>query len=201
MHNTPVHKICGIILAAGRGRRFACTSNKLLQPLADGNPMILSTVRNLPCALTDVYVVVPPEYDALAVTLQYEGVQLVTNMAAEQGMGSSIACGIAACGDADAWVISLADMPWIQPATTKAVIDALEHGAPLVAPRYQGQRGHPVGFNRRFHADLLNLYGDQGARSVLEQYQTEIHYIDTHDPGILLDVDTPGDLARATAFQ
>lgn len=201
MPNTPVHKVCGIMLAAGRGKRFASSSNKLLEPLPDGTPVILSAVRNLPCALTDVYVVVPPEYEALADTLQYEGIQLVTNIAAEQGMGSSIACGIGACVDADAWVIALADMPWIQPATTKALIDALEYGAPLVAPRYQGQRGHPVGFNRRFRADLINLHGDQGARSVLEQYLPLIHYIDTNDPGILLDVDTPLDLTRSTALQ
>lgn len=201
MPNTPVHRVCGILLAAGRGKRFASSGNKLLTPLADGTPVILSAVRNLPCALKDVYVVVPPEYDALADTLQYEGVQLVTNRDAEHGVGSSIAVGIGACVDADAWVIALADMPWIQPATTKAVIDALEYGAPLVAPRFQDQRGHPVGFNRRFRADLVNLHGDQGARSVLEQYQPLIHYIDTNDPGILLDVDTPLDLTRSSTLQ
>jgi molybdenum cofactor cytidylyltransferase len=198
MPNTPVRKVCGILLAAGRGERFASTSNKLLQPLADGTPIILSTVRNIPCALKDVYVVVPPEHDALAITLQHEGVQLITNMAADQGMGSSLACGIAACIEADAWVIGLADMPWIQPGTIKAVVDALENGAPLVVPRYQGQRGHPVGFNHRFGAELVKLDGDYGARSILEQYPPQIHYIDVNDPGILLDVDIPADLTRSS---
>jgi molybdenum cofactor cytidylyltransferase len=200
MPNPPVRKVCGILLAAGRGERFGSTSNKLLQPLADGTPIILAAVRNIPCALKDVYVVVPPEYDALAITLQHEGVQLVTNMAAEEGMGSSLACGIAASDEADAWVIGLADMPWIQPTTIKAVVDALEYNAPLVVPRYQGQRGHPVGFSRRYRDTLLNLHGDSGARSVLEQHSKQLQYIDVNDPGILLDVDTPDDLTLPTAF-
>jgi molybdenum cofactor cytidylyltransferase len=200
MPNTPVRKVCCILLAAGRGQRFGGTSNKLLLPLADGTPVILDAVRNIPCALRDVYVVVPPEYDSLAITLQHEGVQFVINTAAEQGMGSSLACGIAASVEADAWVIALADMPWIQPRTIKAVVEALENDASLAVPRYQGQRGHPVGFNQRFRAELLKLHGDQGARSVLERNQKHIHYIEVNDPGILLDVDTPADLTRAIAI-
>jgi molybdenum cofactor cytidylyltransferase len=200
MPNPPVRKISGILLAAGRGERFASTSNKLLHPLTDGTPIILAALRNIPCTLKDVYVVVPPEYDALAITLQHEGVQLVINMAAVQGIGSSLACGVAACVEADAWVIGLADMPWIQPKTINAVVDALEYGAPLVVPRYQGQRGHPVGFNHRFRDELLNLHGDHGARSILEQYQTQMHYLDVNDPGILMDVDTPADLKQQVIF-
>lgn len=200
MPNVPEYKISCILLAAGCGHRFDSSINKLLHPLAESTPVILTSVRNIPCALKDVYVVVPPDHEALAMTLKHEGVHLVVNNAADQGMGSSIACGITAAVTADAWVILLADMPWIQPKTIKAVVDALEKGAALVAPCYQGQRGHPVGFHHRYGSELVKLRGDKGARRLLEQHATELHLIHVDDPGILLDVDTPADLTRTSVI-
>ena len=191
--------ICGILLAAGQSQRFGHT-DKLLQPLSNGLPLITQAVRTMLTALESVMVVLPPEHDELKQVLQDEAVQLTINPAADVGMGNSLACGVSACAEADGWIIGLADMPWIQPTTINKVMSALHIGHSLVAPRYQNLRGHPIGFGREYHETLLKLQGDVGARSVLKQHKAKLHYLDVNDPGILLDVDTPADLRRPKMF-
>jgi molybdenum cofactor cytidylyltransferase len=191
-------ELCGILLAAGQSVRFG--NNKLLQSLPDGTPLIAQAVRNMRTVLEKVVVVVPPQHAVLSDALESQAVELIVNAKASEGMGSSLACGIAACREVNGWVIGLADMPWIQPATINQVALALREGRSLVAPRYQDQRGHPVGFQHRFGTELVKLHGDKGARTIVEQHATELHLIDVDDPGILLDVDTPADLTRANAF-
>jgi len=191
--------ICGILLAAGQSQRFGHT-DKLLQPLSNGLPLITQAVRTMLTALESVMVVLPPEHDELKQVLQDEAVQLTINPAADVGMGNSLACGVSACAEADGWIIGLADMPWIQPTTINKVMSALHIGHSLVAPRYQNLRGHPIGFGREYHETLLKLQGDVGARSVLKQHKAQLHYLDVNDPGILLDVDTPADLIQPKIF-
>ena len=190
-------KICGILLAAGQSQRFG-HSNKLLQPLSNELPLVIQAVRTMLTALDSVVVVLPPEPDELANALRDEAIQITINPAANAGMGNSLACGVTATIDADGWVIGLADMPWVQPATIIRVITALRNGHPLVAPRYQNLRGHPVGFGRKYCDTLLKLQGDAGARAVLKQHKAQLHYLDVNDPGILMDVDTPADLLQSS---
>jgi molybdenum cofactor cytidylyltransferase len=71
----------------------------------------------------------------------------------------------------------------------------------LVAPFHAGQRGHPVGFAAGFGTELLSLSGDAGARDLLARHASSLTRLDVNDPGILIDVDTPGDLAEQLAGQ
>jgi molybdenum cofactor cytidylyltransferase len=114
-------------------------------------------------------------------------------------MGASLACGISACADADAWLIALADMPFVLPGTIARVAAALRGGAALAAPIFQGRRGHPVGLDRRFAPALLALTGDTGARTLLAQYDAQLIRVACDDPGVLRDVDTPADIAQRSA--
>jgi molybdenum cofactor cytidylyltransferase len=112
-------------------------------------------------------------------------------------MGVSLACAAQAAADADGWVVALADMPWIAPATIDAVAGALRDGAPLVAPTFRGIRGHPVGFAGAFGPQLRALTGDEGARVILSAHLPSLRLIEVADPGIVRDVDRPEDLRGA----
>ena len=105
-------------------------------------------------------------------------------------MGASLACGVQAAPDADAWLIALADMPWIQLSTINLLASALAAGADIVAPSYHGERGHPVGFARRHYGALAASTGDEGARAVLLANRATLHFVATDDPGVVRDVDT-----------
>jgi molybdenum cofactor cytidylyltransferase len=51
-----------------------------------------------------------------------------------------------------------------------------------------------VGFGPPLRGELLRLSGDIGARSLLTRYAHRLRLLDSDDPGILADIDTPGDL-------
>ena len=42
---------------------------------------------------------------------------------------------------------------------------------------------------------LRTVSGDQGARDVLRSLGRDLALVETDDPGVLVDIDTPGDLA------
>lgn len=182
--------LCGILLAAGHSRRFG--SNKLLHPLNDGTPMALASARCLRAALPKVLVVVQAGHLGLQALCRAEGLPCLC--VDNDGMGDSLAAGVHARAGAAGWLVALADMPFIQPASYRSVIDAVCHGAPLAAPAWQGQRGHPVGFGAALYPELAALQGDEGARQVLQRHRSALRVIDVADPGVLRDVDTPADL-------
>jgi molybdenum cofactor cytidylyltransferase len=192
-----MRQITGVLLAAGSSARFG--TNKLLVPLADGTPLAVVAARHLRAAVARCVAVVRPGDSELVFLLRAEQLQIVECARAQDGMGASLACGISACADADAWLIALADMPFVLPDTIARVAAALRAGATLAAPIFQGRRGHPVGFARRFAPSLLALSGDRGARILLAQYDAQLTRVACDDPGILRDVDTPADIAQRSA--
>ena len=186
-------RIVGLLLAAGQGRRFG--ADKLRQRLADGTPVAVAAARALKAACADCIAVLRPEQDALAALIEAEGLAVIRSASARDGMGHSVAAGVAASRDADGWLVALADMPRIRVATHLAVAGAIAGGAALAAPIHAGQRGHPVGFAARWRDALVALEGDEGARSIIRGNAGLLHAIGTDDPGVLQDVDTPADLA------
>ena len=192
--------IVGILLAAGRGTRFG--GDKLLATLPPapgvqrGTSVGAMAARRLAAALPDAIAVVRPGDDRVADALRVAGMRIVECADADDGMGASLACGVAATSDADAWIVALADMPWIAPTTIRAVADALSAGATIVAPVYGGERGHPVGFARSHFSALSALTGDAGARSIVTAHSDELTLLDVDDAGIVRDVDTPAALER-----
>lgn len=192
-------KIRGILLAAGYSKRFG--SNKLLQALPHGAqnagmPIALAAAKHLVEALPEPVAVVRPRAQKLGKLLRDAGCNTVVCKNAADGMGTSLAAGVRAALGADGWILALADMPFIRPETIRTLVRALAEGAGIAAPVYKSERGHPVGFARRFLDDLLALSGDEGARRILEAHTDRITLIEVDDPGVLRDVDTPSDLAN-----
>lgn len=181
--------ITGILLAAGYSRRFG--SDKLLHPLADQTPMALLAARHLRAAVDDLLIVTRPASKILIDLLQQEQFSVVTCEEAATGMGASLACGIKASANAQAWLIALADMPFIQVQTIEKLADLLRQGAAIVAPQYQGRRGHPVGFHRQFYQPLSQLHGEQGARLLLQRHHNQLTLLTCEDQGTIWDIDVP----------
>jgi len=182
----------GILLAAGSARRFG--GAKLLARLDDGTPVGVASCRVLVDALPRTVAVVRIGDEALVHALSATGATIVHCARADEGMGASLACGVAASPDAGGWVVALADMPWIASATIRRVADAIADGASIAAPFHRGERGHPVGFSASHRDALTKLRGDEGAKGVLASHRAVLVRIDVEDPGVLRDIDVPADL-------
>jgi molybdenum cofactor cytidylyltransferase len=185
--------IIGILLAAGTGSRFG--GDKLLHPLADGVAIAAHAARNMLAAGLNVTAVVRPGDFPLADVLEQEGCAVSVCPGAMRGMGTSLAHAVASERGADGWVVALADMPKIMPATIEAVAAALRQGARIVAPQFKNQRGHPVGFSAALCSELIALDGDQGARMLLEKHRDSLKLIECADAGVLYDIDRRTDVA------
>lgn len=188
-----------VVLAAGRGSRYAAQGHKLAQPLGDfsvlgqtitnaiasGLPVVVVTTEQLVTEssrwVAGRDVVVLPEADGTDSTL---------------GMGFSIATGVAARPDASGWLVLPGDMPLVRPRTLAAVAEALGQHA-VVFAQHRGRRGHPVGFSAELFSELVHLQGDEGARRLVARYPSV--GIEVDDPGVLVDVDTAEDLAALRA--
>ncbi len=187
--------IVGILLAAGRARRFGADKR-----FADfcGVPLALASARALRAALPETLAVVGPDDAPLRAVLEAEGVACVACADAALGMGHSLAQGVGASPQAEGWLVALADMPRVQPGTIARLAAALSRDA-IVAPAFEGRRGHPVGFGAVFRDELLALAGDVGAKPLLARHAARVRIVAVDDRGILLDADTPEALRRLAA--
>jgi len=192
----PASTVVGILLAAGSGSRFG--GDKLLARLPDGRQVGAVTLASLAAVVDRIVAVVRPGDAALTASLRAGGADVIECERAAEGMGASLACGVAHATarwpDAPGWLVVLADMPWLMPASIECVAAALLRGAALAAPSYERQRGHPVAIANRFRDELLALKGDQGARQLLAAHRNEIELIAVSDASVLRDVDAPQDL-------
>lgn len=201
-HNpqTQLPFVVGILLAAGFSRRFG-QADKLMQPLHDDTPVAMVSAGHLLQALPQVVAVIRPEHVALKAALLSIGVQVAVCDAEAPEMADSLKLGIQAAHAQfpalSGYVLTLADMPLIAPATTSAVASQLLAGAQIVQPVFAGQRGHPVGFSSIYRDALMRVSGDQGARAVLQQHAAAVTLLPCADSGILRDIDTPEDLHLA----
>lgn len=189
--------VAGLLLAAGSGTRFQALrpgEDKLLAPLPDGTPVAVAAARALRAALPRCWAVVRPGSAELAQALSACGLQVIEAPEAALGMGHSLAALVAATADANGWVVTLADMPAVQPDTIAQVAAALREPHDLAAPVHAGERGHPVGFGRAYRDELQALQGDRGARAILQRHAARLKLIETEDAGVLRDVDRPEDL-------
>jgi molybdenum cofactor cytidylyltransferase len=66
--------------------------------------------------------------------------------------------------------------------------------APIVRAVHGGRHGHPVIFKRRVFDALRAADPSVGAKEVVRS--AGIEDVEVDDPGVLTDVDTPGDYVR-----
>ena len=183
-----------IVLAAGAARRFG--ADKRQARLGNGQTLLEATLDSVPRAFTRRILVLRPGDDALADVFTGEWRICIANNP-EAGMANSLASGINLARDWAGTLIALADMPYITQQTFTTLQSALgDHD--IVIPTCQGKRGNPVGFRQAYFAEIGRLTGDRGARSLLDSYASVCVEIETGDPGILRDIDTPAGLAGTT---
>lgn len=192
-------QVFGLVLAAGRSRRFDGDKRRALLPC--GRSLLQASVEHAQAAFPQIWVVLRIDDDAQALGLSPD-VQIVRCADADLGMGHSLACGIKAMQDsaASAAAVLLADMPWIESGTLRQLASKAD-ARRIALPVHAGQRGHPVVIGRHFWPELVILQGDQGARAVIAANQQHCDVLQTEDAGVLRDADTRQALTQACREQ
>ncbi len=185
-----------IVLAAGSSTRMG-GPNKLLRPV-EGVPTVRRVVEAMVVGTgVRVVVVVGHEAERVREVLRSLPVVFVTNPRHREGMGTSVAAGVAAAPPGGV-LVCLGDLPWLTPATVRAVVE--RYGEPdrpdIVQPVHQGRPGHPVACREGFRAELAALKGDQGAQALVRGGRAKVTPVSVPDAGIHRDVDTPADFDR-----
>lgn len=183
-------KPAGIILAAGESSRMG--RDKALLPYQDTTFLDRLLDLFLPRA-SPVVVVLGHNAGRILVALHPRpGVQVVINEHYKSGQLSSLQAGIRALpSEAPAALVTLVDHPAVAPATLDAIL--ARASAPLVIPRCQGRRGHPVLLARTLLDEIAALPVTASAKQVVHAHLGEAVFVDVEDPGILRDIDTPAD--------
>jgi molybdenum cofactor cytidylyltransferase len=187
------HSITALVMAAGLSRRFGRDKRRVV--LHSGNTLIEQVVKNIAAAQLAVRVVLRSDDEQRSLFTESAPPLLIAPAAAERGLGASIAAAARLMADNDALLICLADMPFIEPNSYRAIAAAAQQ--PYIAvPVHDGRRGHPVGFAARYMADLRGLDGEQGARDLLARHSEWVREIALDDAGVHRDIDTVADLLR-----
>ncbi len=184
-------RIAIIVLAAGSASRFG--RPKLLEIL-DNRPLLQHALGSARAAgLGPVYLVTGHEDAAVTSAALGLADHFVFNRAHAGGMGTSIACGVAACRDtADAVLLLLADQPGIPAEHLQQIVDTWSGSTDdIVATSFADTLGPPVLFGSGTFEDLLALDGDRGAKHLMQDERFTVHTVCCAAAAI--DIDTEAD--------
>lgn len=174
--------IAAVVLAAGASRRLGHPKQ---QVVLAGETLLARAIRAArEAGLSPIFVVTRD----LAVA--EDGVCVVANKAADEGIASSIRCGVAAAAQNQVTgaVILACDQPGISSSHVRALV--ADPGR-LTGSAYAETSGIPAYFPAQFFSSLLELRGDTGARPLLKA----AHLIRADE--LELDIDTEDDLRAA----
>jgi molybdenum cofactor cytidylyltransferase len=194
-------RIAAVVLAAGRSTRMG-GPNKLLAEIAR-RPLVRIVAEEALASRADPVIVVAGHQRAeVEKALAGLRVRIVHNPDFAEGLGTSLRAGIAAVpADSDAAIVCLGDMPRVDAALLNRLIAAFDpdRGALVVVPTFEGKRGNPVLWSRRFFPDLMAIEGDVGARRLIGRYSEAVAEVTVEGKAALIDVDTPEALSGVKA--
>lgn len=183
--------IAAVVLAAGASRRLG-------RPKQDvqiaGETLLQRAIRIAREASLSPVIVVTRVGAECAESIGWDAsVIRAVNHEADEGLASSIRCGIALASShrVVGAVILACDQPALRPNHLRALAENRDR---LTASSYAGSIGVPAYFPSTYFPMLLQLRGDTGARKLL----TDAHAVTAED--LSLDIDREEDLAAARAL-
>jgi molybdenum cofactor cytidylyltransferase len=189
--------ICGIILAAGEGKRMGKV--KLTLPLGDKQLIewVLQAVKLAP--LDKYFLVVRPEDKEMIKIGESWGAEIVLNPEYRSGMSSSIRKALYQISSevVEGIFILLGDQPLINPSIIFKMLKAFTPGKrEIVVPFYKDKPGNPVLFDNYWKEELMKLSGDVGGRVLIKAHPERIKRVKIPDESIFLDIDREEDYQK-----
>jgi molybdenum cofactor cytidylyltransferase len=181
-------RIAGLILAAGAGTRFGADPGAKLLAELDGRPLLEHAVA-AQCgvaALERVVVVLGAGAEEIQRRVAFGRAETVVCADWARGQSFSLRCGVRALDGCEKLIVTLGDVPGIDP----ALIARFVSEPPRTRAVYAGRPGHPVVLGPEELRAIEQLRGDAGARELVAGGRR----IECGKPAANFDVDTPADL-------
>lgn len=206
-------RIGGVLLAAGRGRRFdpSGKQHKLAARIETGQTLLRASAVRLLDWVDTLTVVLGAHNAGLVRELADLPLRVVVCLDADAGPGVSLRHGLTASLDTGAHapltglIVCLADMPWIEPATYARLRDCVQQAqvpTTLQAWRaqFEGKPGHPVALTAALARYFLAMPSDpqnmgKGLAPLWRQHPGWITAVDVADQGCVRDIDRLEDLS------
>jgi len=193
-------RLGAVLLAAGASRRFG-DANKLTAEIG-GRPLIRVTAEQIMGAgIAEIVVVTGWDRQSVEAALQGLKLRFAHNPDWADGMGSSIAAGIAELSsELNGALIVPGDMPLLTSALIAELVTKFDDddARPIVFPATKsGEQRNPVLWPRRCFPLLASLDGPEGGKRLLRSLGESCVAVPVRDEGQLLDIDEVADLERA----
>ena len=146
-----------------------------------------------------IVVVLGPEADRIRAgvpLLRDERVRAVINPDPARGMFSSLQAALSPGTSGEPLVVLPGDMPFVQAATVRLLLDTYERAPAIVSPRFHGKRGHPVILPPELGGEILAAEATSNLHLILRVHPDRRVDVAVEDEGVGRDVDTVGDLSR-----
>lgn len=146
-----------------------------------------------------VAVVLGANAEVLQNEIRESNIRIIINQEWQEGMASSIRCGLHALITSNpitgSVLLMVCDQPHVSANLLKEIIQTQkETGKPIVACNYGNTLGTPALFSQKYFPELLQLRGDEGAKKIIQQHGEERAIV--FFPGGTIDIDTPADYNR-----
>lgn len=190
--------VIGVLLAAGRGRRLG--GNKQLTPWptpSSSGTLIESAFDRISVACDEIVVVLGHRQGEIQDALRPR-VHATLRADADADMSRSIQVGLEFAlqvKDVTCVLLQLADHPEVAPSTLESLVTAACCRDVVVAPCYQGSHGHPIAIPTRRGREILEANLSGGLAQWFREDDSRRVFVEVDDPGVVLDIDTPQDLA------
>ena len=187
-------KLTALVLAAGGSTR--CPGGKLTRHY-QGRPLLSWLLERLERSglIERVHLVCGFQAEQVEVLARvFSKVTTVLNEDWSEGLSTSLKCGIESLPEGTPGaLVCLGDTPFFSDVTLQRVVGEVGESTSVILPCFEGKMGHPKYFPSWLFPELLELSGDEGARTVLRRFQDRTRVVQVDDPGILKDFDTPQD--------
>ena len=168
---------------------------KMLLPYR-GMTIIEKVIENvMKAGIERITVVTGSGHEEITKVIRHLPVEQIYNDKWQTGMLSSVKYGFRSLPETcRAAILFLGDQPMIDPKTIEEITYAFRKtGKGIIMPVYKKKRGHPLLLDTKYYLELERLHPDEGLRALAQKFPVDVLEVETDDPAVLRDIDTPED--------
>jgi CTP:molybdopterin cytidylyltransferase MocA len=185
-----------LVPAAGQSSRMR-GADKLAEPLG-GVPLLARVVAGAAATGCPVFVALSRADHPRAALLEGLPATVLVVPEAAEGLGGTLRGGVARLPECARFMVLLADLPGIETADIRAVLNA-PHSAPEAViwrgATEDGRPGHPILFDATLRPRFAALGGDTGGEAIVRAEAARTALVTLPGDRALCDLDTPEDWA------